>query len=137
MRAARALIDRTPVAARADDALADARAGGMDEASIAALERALGRGKVSDDFDGVWPDHVTAVRAAEAAGTQWRTSLALEDGDKGGIALVTRWLGLDYAACAACWSALGLVVSGDDFRTFQRLEGFLRTLLNGGELVEG
>lgn len=131
--AARALVDIQPAPAGSDDAMTDARLGGMDEAAIAALAAHLSRARPADAFDGVWPDHEAGVRAAAAAGTQWRTTLALTGEDR--IALKTRFLSLDYAGCAVAWAALGLVVTGRTFEQFQLLEGFMRTLLNGGELV--
>lgn len=121
-------------AAGSDDALADAKAGGMDEQEISRLAARLNlqAGFDREGFAGVWPQHEAAVRAAEAASTQWRTTVSF-DGER----LVTRFTGLDYAGCAAAWAALGIALSLEAFRQFQFLESCIRTLLNGGELTGG
>jgi Phage related hypothetical protein (DUF1799) len=134
MGAARALIEGPPRPALSSegDALDDARRAGMDEAGLAVLAakiaRLKGRAPMAE-FNGVWPQHVAAVEAFDAVSTQWRTSLSPV---QGGFKLIRT--GLDYAAAAVCWAALGITVTGDVFHQVQQLEIYARALLNGGEL---
>lgn len=113
-------------AKRADDALADAMAMGLSGESLAALERHLGLGKPAP----LWACHGRAVEALLAANTQWRMVLAAS-----AEGLRTLFSGIDYAGARAAWDALGLEVRGADFQSFMTLEGFVKTLLNGGELA--
>ncbi len=108
-----------------DDALSDALAMGLSADEIARLEQQLARS--SGAFDGVWPDHVTAVAAFVAAATQWRTALAaLADG------IASRFLGLDYAGASVAWNAFGITIGAEDMGRLRTLENAAATLLNGG-----
>lgn len=80
--------------------LADARAAGMDEASLAALRGDL----EGDEAEGLLPVNLPVIRAwLTACGTQWRT------GSAGMGRLV--WIGLDYAGVRVGLEAQGIAVT--------------------------
>lgn len=80
--------------------LADARAAGMDEASLAALRADL----ADDEAEGLLPVNLPVVRAwLTACETQWRT------GSVGMGRLV--WIGLDYAGVRVGLEAAGIAVT--------------------------
>jgi Phage related hypothetical protein (DUF1799) len=113
-----------------DDAVADARRMGADEAMIAALvEWQAHQDGLADDaslFKGVWPQHVNAVSAFLAACTQWRTILV-----QAGERFAVQYTGLDYAGAAVAWAARGIEVASDIFDQFTILETAARDALNG------
>jgi hypothetical protein len=108
-----------------DEAVQDARRFGMDEEQISEIRAALGR-SIGMAFRGVWPVNIPAVAAFCAAGSQWRTTLIVAGG-----AIVTRFLGLDYAGLRVALDALGIAVTPDLFAGLQVMEGAARNALNG------
>ena len=123
MQAVRHLVEGGRTSGSNDDALAEARAFGMPASEIAKLEnRAAAR-----EPEGLWPQNVPAIRALDAAFSQWRTALVVTAGG-----LASRITGLDYAAANVAWLALGIALTADEFSVLQSAEGFAVTLLNGG-----
>lgn len=103
----------------------DARRFGMDEAAIAELKAALGR-PIAAGFRGVWPANVATVEAFCAAGSQWRTTLAVA-----GSGIRTRYIGLDYAGLKVALDAFGATITPDLFAGLQIMESAARDALNG------
>lgn len=117
--------------ASGDDALADAELGGLDAEGRATIASWLAHSEkrdVAGAGEGIWPRHIMAARAFLAAATQWRTGLfTTAEG------LVSRFIGLDYAAAAVAWQAMDIVLSAEDFGHFTAIEGAATSLLNGGD----
>lgn len=89
----------------------------MDPASIARLQAALDAGAArSDEYAGLWPEHVPIVNAFLMVSTQWRVA-SISSGmmsPAGGFAssrLV--FLGLDYGAVRVALEAEEIAVSRD------------------------
>jgi hypothetical protein len=121
---ANATLADTPQTAE-DDALADAKAAGLDASAQAAIARwAVDR--TGPAFSCVWPDNADAVTAFLAAASQWRTTIADRNGR-----IVTRFLGLDYGGAAIAWSARGIKPDVDLFDRLTVIEMAARDALNG------
>lgn len=106
----------------ADDALADARRWGFDEAGIMDLRIALGQ----RPGNRLWHMHVNAFRALVAGMTQWRTRLVF--GERG---LSERVVGLDYAGLKVALEAIGLQLDADDWGRLMVLESAAAAAFNG------
>jgi hypothetical protein len=125
MAAARAWIDGTLFERQemaVDDGLrAEAELLGIPQAAAAAMiERdEAARASRVETFTGVWPQHGEAVRAFVAAASQWRMAGSF-------------FAGIDYAAAAIAWAALGIDARGETFSRFQAIECEVRHLLNDG-----
>lgn len=104
-----------------DNAIADARALGADEASIDALKATL----FGEQQDGVWPENEPAVLAWLIVQTQWRVAAV---GSLAGGGIV--WLGLDYAAARAGLDAAGIDTTPALWSDLQIMEGAACELLN-------
>lgn len=114
------------------------QAAGMDAASLANLREALGNsqpGHGSDEFDGLWREHVPVVDAFLAVSSQWRTASAGAGGmitPAGGViapnALV--FIGLDYAAVRVGLDAEGIVVTPELWRDLRTIEAAAASALN-------
>lgn len=118
-------LDDAPPEEADDDAIADARAAGLDADAQAAIA-AWDRHRTSASFSGVWPQNAVAVTAFLAAASQWRTTLADQNGH-----IVTRFIGLDYAGAAIAWSARNIEMAADAFDRLTVLEMAARDELNG------
>lgn len=117
-------LDDTPPAPD-DDAIADARAAGLDAAAQAAIAR-WDRHCSSGSFSGVWPQNAAAVTAFLTAASQWRTTLTGRNG-----LIITRFIGLDYAGAAIAWSARGVALDNETFNGLTVIEMAARDALNG------
>jgi len=94
----------------------------MDEAGLAALRLALGRG----DGAGVWPQNAAIVTAFLLVASQWRTGLRITD-----AGVRTVFIGLDYAAARAGLDALGVAVTPALFAGVMVMEMAAAKALNG------
>jgi|GEM_PF-1483834 len=122
------LNDTPPI--NEDDAIADARAAGLDAAAQAAIAR-WDRHRSSGSFSGVWPQNAAAATAFLTAASQWRTTLSGRNGY-----IITRFIGVDYAGAAIAWSARGIVLDNETFNGLTVMEMAARDALNGvGEVV--
>lgn len=91
----------------------DCRLFGVDPAS---LTRAA-----PESHDGIWRDHVTALRAYLAIADQWRVVA----GGSGAL-----WLGLDYGAARAGLDLAGIAVSPEVWADVQLIEAGAKAALN-------
>ena len=94
----------------------------MSEEEIEAVREALG----ARTGEALWAMHLTAFRALCAAGTQWRTRLALTAGN-----LAERVIGLDYAGLRVALDAIGLALDAEDWRQLMVLERAAAAAMNG------
>lgn len=103
-----------------DDALADARAFGIDP-SVASAALEAGRVVQLDGvpYEGIFETNLKALRAFVGSCNQWRMA---------GL----QFLSIDYGAARAAWEAMELKLSADDFGKFQIIEAEAARLLNGG-----
>ena len=106
-----------PVAQDAQDDLEeDCRVLGLDPGTIP---------KGAQEDEGVWPQHVPAVRAFLTVAGQWRTVPHGLDG--------VRYLGLDYGAAKAGFDLSGLEVGPDLWAEVRVIEAAAAAALNGKE----
>jgi hypothetical protein len=126
-------------AARDDDAkaLADARAFGLDDDSLAELTDALSSPPpiAEADYAGVWLVHAEIVRAFLAVSTQWRTASIGGGGFVvmgGGAAAPRRlvFVSLDYASVRAGLDAEEIAVTPELWRGLRIMEAAACAALN-------
>jgi hypothetical protein len=97
----------------------DARALGVPEAAIAALEA----GGDAGDLE-VWPENWATLDAFLAVSTQWR----VVPGVMGGAAY---YAGLDYAGVAAGLAGAGIAATPELWAGLRTMEAAARDALNG------
>lgn len=109
----------------------------MDAASIARLRAALDAGaKRTDEFDGLWPEHVPIVNAFLLVSSQWRvgsvgSGMVSPAGGFSSSQLV--FIGLDYSAVKIALDAEEITITRDLWRGLRIMEFAAIAALNESE----
>lgn len=112
-----------------DDAIADARRFDMSEAEIEALKVKL-HGPPTGLA--VWPENAAAVEAFLTAASQWRTAIAVVEGQ-----LRTLFVGLDYAGAKVALDARRIETTPELWNGLVEMEQAALAALNGPSTGSG
>lgn len=97
----------------------------MDAKSIANLKAALGATAGTEEYGGLWPEHVEIVNAFMSVASQWRVASVSHGASSiaGGFSTSRLiFIGLDYSAVKIALEAEGIAITPDLWRGLQTME---------------